>query len=57
VEAGSNTSTVPVRVVGSDEKGTQCLVVYPGHPAPGGYKYRDLALQGGKSRIGDNKMW
>jgi hypothetical protein len=25
VEAGSNTSTVALQVVGSDEKGTQCL--------------------------------
>jgi hypothetical protein len=27
VEAGSNTSTVSLRVVGGDEKGTQCLGV------------------------------
>jgi hypothetical protein len=27
VEAGSNTSTVAQRVVGGDEKGTQCLEV------------------------------
>jgi hypothetical protein len=27
VEAGSNTSTVAIRVVGGDEKGTQCLGV------------------------------
>jgi hypothetical protein len=27
VEAGSNTSTVALRVVGGDEKGTQCLEV------------------------------
>jgi hypothetical protein len=27
VEAGSNTSTVALRVVGGDEKGTQCLRV------------------------------
>jgi hypothetical protein len=27
VEAGSNTSTVNLRVVGGDEKGTQCLGV------------------------------
>jgi hypothetical protein len=40
-------------VVRGDEKGTQCLGVYLGHPVPGGYKYRDLALQvGGVSRIG-----
>jgi hypothetical protein len=44
VEAGSNTSTVALRVVGSDEKGTQCLGVKLGHPLPGGYKYGDLAL-------------
>jgi hypothetical protein len=41
VEAGWNTSTVALRVVGGDEKGTQCL----GHPVPGGYKIGDLALQ------------
>jgi hypothetical protein len=27
VEAGSNTSSVALRVVGGDEKGTQCLEV------------------------------
>jgi hypothetical protein len=27
MEAGSNTSTVALRVVGGDEKGTQCLWV------------------------------
>jgi hypothetical protein len=27
VEVGSNTSTVALRVVGGDEKGTQCLGV------------------------------
>jgi hypothetical protein len=47
VEAASNTSTVARRVVGGDEKGTQCLGVKPGHPVPGGYKYGDLALQVG----------
>jgi hypothetical protein len=32
--------------------GTQCPGVYLGHPVPGGYKYRDLALQvAGVSRI------
>jgi hypothetical protein len=36
VEAGSNTSTVALRVVGGDEKGTQCLGVQPGNPVPGG---------------------
>jgi hypothetical protein len=45
VEAGSNTSTVALRVVGGEEKGTQCLGVKPGHLVPGGYKYGDLALQ------------
>jgi hypothetical protein len=48
VEAGSNTSTVALRVVMGDEKGTQYLGIYAGHPVPGGYKYRDLALQFGK---------
>jgi hypothetical protein len=43
VEAGSNTSTVALRVVGGDEKGTQCLGVY---------KYGDLALRvGGVSNL------
>jgi hypothetical protein len=45
VEAESNTFIVALRVVGGDEKGTQFLVVSPGHPFPGGYKYGDLALQ------------
>jgi hypothetical protein len=43
VEAGSNTSTVALRVVGV----YQCLRVKLGHPVPGGYKYGDLAIQGG----------
>jgi hypothetical protein len=47
VEAGSNTSTVELRVGGGDESGTQCLGVYLGYPVPGGYKYGDLALQVG----------
>jgi hypothetical protein len=51
VEVGSNTSTVALRVVGGDEKGTQC------HPVSGGYKYGDLALQFGESRIRDSKIW
>jgi hypothetical protein len=48
VEAGSNTSTVALRVVGDDEKRRQCLGVKLGHPVPGGYKYRDLALPVGE---------
>jgi hypothetical protein len=52
VEAGSNTSTVALRVVGSDEKGTQCLGIKLGQPVPGGYTYGDLALQiGGVSNV------
>jgi hypothetical protein len=48
LEMGSNTSTAALRVVGGDEKGTQCL----GHPVRGGYKYGDLALQfGGVSNL------
>jgi hypothetical protein len=43
VEAGSNTSTVALQVLGGDEKGTQCLGVYLGHPVPGVYIYGDLA--------------
>jgi hypothetical protein len=45
VEAGSNTSTVALRVVGGDKKGTQCLGVYLGHLLPEGYKYGALAFQ------------
>jgi hypothetical protein len=45
VEAGLNTSTVAMRVVGGDEKGTQCLGLKPGYPVTGKYKYRDLPLQ------------
>jgi hypothetical protein len=53
VEAGYNTSTVALRVVRGDGKGTQCPGVYLGHPVPGGYKYGDLTLQvGGVSRNG-----
>jgi hypothetical protein len=51
-EAGSNTSTVTLRVVGGDEEGTPCLGVQLGHHVPGGYKYGDLALQvGGVSNL------
>jgi hypothetical protein len=45
VEAGSNTSTVALLVVGVDEKRTQCLGMQSGHPAPDGHKYGDLAIQ------------
>jgi hypothetical protein len=52
VEAGSNTSTLALRVAGGDEKGTQCLGVKLGHPVPVEYKYWDLALQvGGVSNL------
>jgi hypothetical protein len=44
VEAGSNTSTVTLQVVGDDEKGTQCLGIKLGNHVPGRYKYGDLAL-------------
>jgi hypothetical protein len=40
MEANSNTSTVALRVVGDDEKGTQCLGVKVDHLETG-----DLALQ------------
>jgi hypothetical protein len=42
VEVVSNTSTVALRVVGGDEKGTQCL---GRPPCSWGCKYRDLYLQ------------
>jgi hypothetical protein len=52
VEAVSSISTVALRVVGGDEKGTQCLGVQLGHPVPGGYKYGDMALHvGGVSSL------
>jgi hypothetical protein len=47
VEAGSNTSTVALRVVKGDGKGIQCLGLQPGHPVPGGYKYGGLPLKVG----------
>jgi hypothetical protein len=51
VEAGHNTSTVALRVVRGDGKGTQYPGVYLGNLVPRGYKYGDLALQvGGVSR-------
>jgi hypothetical protein len=53
---GEIISTVALRVVRGDRKGTQCPGAYLGHPVPGGYKYRDLALQvGGVLRIGTIK--
>jgi hypothetical protein len=52
VEAGSNTSTVALRVVKGDEKGIQSLGVWLGNPIPGGYEYGNLALQvGGVSNL------
>jgi hypothetical protein len=48
--------TTALRVVRGDGKGTQCPGEYLVHPALGGYKYGDLALQvGGISRIGTIK--
>jgi hypothetical protein len=35
VEVGLNTSKIALQVVEGDEKGTQFLVVKPGHPVPG----------------------
>jgi hypothetical protein len=46
VEAGFSTSTVALRVVGGDEKGTQCPPL--GHSIRGGYKYGGLVLQVGE---------
>jgi hypothetical protein len=47
VEAGSNTSTVALRVVRGDEKGTQCRGggVKLDYPVSRLYKYGNLALQ------------
>jgi hypothetical protein len=48
----SGRSTVALRVVEGEEKGTQCLGVSLGHPVLGGHKYGDLALQvGGLSNL------
>jgi hypothetical protein len=61
VEAGSNTSTVALRVVGGDEKGTQWK------PSAWGYNWVTLFLGDintgtwpsrlGESRIWDSKIW
>jgi hypothetical protein len=52
VEAGSNTSTVILRVVRGDEKGNQCVGLQLGHSVLGLYKYGDLTLQvGGVSNL------
>jgi hypothetical protein len=45
VGAASTTSTVTLRVVGGDEKETQCLGVQLGHPVTGGYRYGGLIFQ------------
>jgi hypothetical protein len=45
VEAGSNTSTVTLRVVGGDENGIEYLGIELGHPVPRGYNKGNLALQ------------
>jgi hypothetical protein len=52
VEAGSNNSTVALRVAGGEGKGTQYLGLQLSHPVPGEYKYGDIALQvGGVSNL------
>jgi hypothetical protein len=56
VEAGWNTSTVALRVVRGDGKGTQFPGVYLSHPVRGECNYGDLALQVAVvSRIGTIK--
>jgi hypothetical protein len=58
VEAGYNTATVAMRVVRGGGKGTQYPGVCLSHPAPGGYKYGDLAFQvGGSLKNWDSKIW
>jgi hypothetical protein len=44
VEAGSNASTVALRVVRGDGKGIQWVGVYLGHPVTGRYIYWNLVL-------------
>jgi hypothetical protein len=51
VEEGSNTSTVAQRVVGGDEKATQCLGALPGHLFMGDINTRTWPCRLGKSRI------
>jgi hypothetical protein len=46
--SGSTTSTVALRVVRDDVKGTQCPGEWLSHPVPGGYKYVNFALQVGR---------
>jgi hypothetical protein len=55
VEAGSNTSTVALRVI-EDEKRTQCLEGITGTLCSGENTYGDLALQVGEQRIWDSKI-
>jgi hypothetical protein len=55
-EAGSNTSTIALRVIGGDKKGVQCPGVKLGHTIPEGYEYGDLALQVGVSNLRQQNM-
>jgi hypothetical protein len=57
MESGSDTSTAALQVISGEEKRTQCLGIWFGHPVPGGYKYGDLALQVGETRVCDSKIW
>jgi hypothetical protein len=45
VEAGSNTYTSALQVVGSDGKKIQCMGIILGPPIRREYKYGDQALQ------------
>jgi hypothetical protein len=44
-------STIALRVMGGNRKGTQCSGLKLIHSLPGGCNYRDLALQVGESQM------
>jgi hypothetical protein len=44
-ETGYNISTVALRVVEGDYKGTVCLAVQFDHRVPGEHNYRDLVVR------------
>jgi hypothetical protein len=57
LRVGEYTTTVSGQRLGKHVPAETNTHVIIGHPLPGGYKYGDLALQVGESRIWDSKMW